>query len=194
MPAASQHGAPGGLRLATRTGYSSRVYSKSVGMFSKVQSFKIIRPLSNCMSYKACPRGELRSPLRNPLNFPACSPRMPRPTQPCASPQCNTVSHGAPTSDSSRANPFVGQYPGGSRLENVFGHVRNSDIRKRALDKGLKVPPEPFRQLPARVPSRMLRPTKPCGGPPLQNCAWRRAHDDLGEALEQGFCKFWDVF
>ena len=108
---------PRGLRLATRPGYSSTVYSKSVGMFSKVQSFKIIRPLSNCMSYKVCPRGEFGNPPRNPLNFPAWSPRMRRPTQPCASSQCNTVSHGAPTSDSSRANPFVGQYPGGSLLE-----------------------------------------------------------------------------
>ena len=77
---------PRGPRLATRTGYSSRVYSKSVGMVSKLQSCEIILPLCNCMSYKTCPRGEFGSPPRNPLNFPARSPRMPRPTQPCASP------------------------------------------------------------------------------------------------------------
>ena len=51
------------------------LYLNSVGMFSKFQNFKIIRPLSNCMFYKVCPRGEFGSPPQKPTELPGMVPQ-----------------------------------------------------------------------------------------------------------------------
>ena len=86
-----------------------------------------------------------------------------------------------------------GTFPKVSQFQYLFGHVRNSNFRKRTLEMGLDVKTKHVWQLPGRVPPGMLRPTKPCAALPLHHSTQGDPFVDSSEALEQGPCKCWDV-
>ena len=102
---------PCSTRQATQAAHSSTVHFKIVRMFSKVLSFKATSCIEEILMFKNVPMRRVGKPPQTHLgNFPARSPRIPRPTKPCAS----TVYHSIPVFSDQRLER--GTRTGGSKV------------------------------------------------------------------------------
>lgn len=102
---------PCSTRQATQAAHSSTVHFKIVRAFSKVPSFKDISCIEEILMFKNVPMRMVGKPPQTYLgNLPARSPRISRPTKPCAS----TVYHSIPVFSDQRLER--GTRAGGSKV------------------------------------------------------------------------------